>query len=135
MSDNTKLTDVIMPQLAESLVSATIGKWLKQPGDAIEQYEPLCDLITDKVNAELPATVDGTLVELLAEEGQTVSVGEVIARIAVAAPAAPSAPAATAAGAPAAAPAPTAQASSRPAASRPAALSPAPAAGRPAADG
>lgn len=139
MSDNTKLTDVIMPQLAESLVSATIGKWLKQPGDSIEQYEPLCDLITDKVNAELPATVDGTLVELLAEEGQTVSVGEVIARIAVAAPAAPSAPAAAAPGAPAAdtAPAagnvPAAQASSRPAASRPAAPSPAPAAGRAAA--
>ncbi|MNO26798.1 Dihydrolipoyllysine-residue acetyltransferase component of pyruvate dehydrogenase complex [compost metagenome] len=128
MSDNTKLTDVIMPQLAESLVSATIGKWLKKPGDFIEQYEPLCDLITDKVNAELPATVDGTLVELLAEEGQTVSVGEVIARIAVAAPAAPSVPAAPAAGAPAAVTAPQVQA-----ASRPAAPSPAPAAGRPAA--
>ena len=96
MSDNTKLTDVIMPQLAESLVSATIGKWLKQPGDTIEQYEPICELITDKVNAELPATVDGTLVELLAEEGQTVSVGEIIARIAVAGSAAP-APSASAA--------------------------------------
>ncbi|MEK3684016.1 dihydrolipoamide acetyltransferase family protein [Paenibacillus sp. FSL R10-2736] len=94
MSDNTKLTDVIMPQLAESLVSATIGKWLKQPGDTIEQYEPICELITDKVNAELPATVDGTLVELLAEEGQTVSVGEIIARIAVAGAAAPAASAA-----------------------------------------
>lgn len=94
MSDNTKLTDVIMPQLAESLVSATIGKWLKQPGDQVEQYEPICDLITDKVNAELPSTVDGTLVELLAEEGQIVSVGEVIARIAVAAPSAPAEPAA-----------------------------------------
>ncbi|AIQ69945.1 dihydrolipoamide acetyltransferase family protein [Paenibacillus graminis] len=129
MSDNTKLTDVIMPQLAESLVSATIGKWLKQPGDSIEQYEPLCDLITDKVNAELPATVDGTLVELLAEEGQTVSVGEVIARIAVAAPAAPSAPSAqTAAGAPAADTVPAAQA-----VSRPAVPAQAPAAGRPAA--
>lgn len=93
MSDNTTLTDVIMPQLAESLVSATIGKWLKQPGDPIEQYEPICELITDKVNAELPATVDGTMAELLADEGQTVSVGEIIARIAVAgaAPAAPSA--------------------------------------------
>lgn len=89
MSDNTKLTDVIMPQLAESLVSATIGKWLKQPGDLIEQYEPICELITDKVNAELPATVDGTLVELLAEEGQTVSVGEIIARIAEPGSAAP----------------------------------------------
>ncbi|OKP95767.1 dihydrolipoamide acetyltransferase family protein [Paenibacillus sp. P46E] len=125
MSDNTKLTDVIMPQLAESLVSATIGKWLKQPGDSIEQYEPLCDLITDKVNAELPATVDGTLVELLAEEGQTVSVGEVIARIAVAAPEASSAPAAPAA-APSVGTAPQAQA-----ASRPAAPNQAPAAGRP----
>ncbi|MBP2111365.1 dihydrolipoamide acetyltransferase family protein [Paenibacillus silagei] len=91
MSDNTTLTDVIMPQLAESLVSATIGKWLKQPGDSIEQYEPICELITDKVNAELPATVDGTMAELLAEEGQTVSVGEIIARIAVAGSAAPAA--------------------------------------------
>ena len=110
MSDNTTLTDVIMPQLAESLVSATIGKWLKQPGDSIEQYEPICELITDKVNAELPATVDGTLVELLAEEGQTVSVGEIIARIAVAGSAAPAtaAPSPAASGdtqAPAAAPA------------------------------
>ncbi|MEK3792540.1 dihydrolipoamide acetyltransferase family protein [Paenibacillus sp. FSL R7-0204] len=91
MSDNTTLTDVIMPQLAESLVSATIGKWLKQPGDPIEQYEPICELITDKVNAELPATVDGTMAELLAEVGQTVSVGEIIARIAVTGSAAPAA--------------------------------------------
>ncbi|MBT2290723.1 2-oxo acid dehydrogenase subunit E2 [Paenibacillus albidus] len=83
MSDNQTLTDVIMPQLAESLVSATIGKWLKKPGDPVEQYEPLCELITDKVNAELPSTVDGIMGELLAEEGQTVNVGEVICRIAV----------------------------------------------------
>ncbi|WP_150270836.1 dihydrolipoamide acetyltransferase family protein [Paenibacillus tepidiphilus] len=107
MSDHTKLTDVTMPQLAESLVSATIGKWLKQPGDQVEQYEPLCDLITDKVNAELPSTVEGTLVELLAEEGQVVSVGEVIARIAEDAPAGAPAPAAPAA---AAAPVPPQQA-------------------------
>ncbi|WP_054941469.1 dihydrolipoamide acetyltransferase family protein [Paenibacillus ihuae] len=121
MSDNTKLTDVMMPQLAESLVSATIGKWLKKPGDLVEQYEPLCDLITDKVNAELPSTVEGTLVELLAEEGQTVSVGEIIARIAVAAPAGSSAPAASAAPqAASAAPAPSAPA----APGRPAALAP-----------
>ncbi|MFE4711041.1 dihydrolipoamide acetyltransferase family protein [Paenibacillus sp. NPDC056722] len=83
MSDNQKLTDVVMPQLAESLVSATIGKWLKKPGDPVEQYEPLCELITDKVNAELPSTVDGIMGELLAEEGQTIGVGEVICRIAV----------------------------------------------------
>lgn len=83
MSDNQKLTDVIMPQLAESLVSATIGKWLKKPGDPVEQYEPLCELITDKVNAELPSTIDGVMGELLAEEGQVINVGEVICRIAV----------------------------------------------------
>ncbi|HEY4431769.1 MAG TPA: dihydrolipoamide acetyltransferase family protein [Paenibacillus sp.] len=83
MSDNQKLTDVIMPQLAESLVSATIGKWLKKPGDPVEQYEPLCELITDKVNAELPSTIDGVMGELLAEEGQVVNIGEVICRIAV----------------------------------------------------
>ncbi len=82
MSDNQKLTDVIMPQLAESLVSATIGKWLKKPGDPVEQYEPLCELITDKVNAELPSTIDGIMGELLAEEGEVVNVGEVICRIA-----------------------------------------------------
>ncbi|MDQ0194451.1 dihydrolipoamide acetyltransferase family protein [Paenibacillus wynnii] len=88
MSDNQKLIDVTMPQLAESLVSATIGKWLKKPGDPVEQYEPLCEVITDKVNAELPSTIDGIMGELLAEEGQTVNVGEVICQIVV--PAAPS---------------------------------------------
>ncbi|NGM81596.1 2-oxo acid dehydrogenase subunit E2 [Paenibacillus sp. 7124] len=89
MTDNKQLTDVTMPQLAESLVSATIGKWLKKPGDPVEQYEPLCEVITDKVNAELPSTVDGVMGDILVEEGQTVAVGEVICRIAVPAPAAP----------------------------------------------
>lgn len=79
-----QLTDVFMPQLAESLVSATIGKWLKQPGDRIEQYEPICEVITDKVNAEIPSTLDGVMGELIAEEGQVIAVGEVICRIAVA---------------------------------------------------
>lgn len=85
MSDNQKLTDVAMPQLAESLVSATIAKWLKKPGDPIEQYEPICEVITDKVNAEIPSTMDGVMGEWLAQEGQTVNVGEVICRIATAA--------------------------------------------------
>lgn len=131
MSDNTTLTDVIMPQLAESLVSATIGKWLKQPGDSIEQYEPICELITDKVNAELPATVDGTMAELLAEEGQTVSVGEIIARIAVAGSAAPAAaaPSPAASGdAPAPAAAPAAASGNAPQAAHAAARPPVPAA-------
>ncbi|WP_339310473.1 dihydrolipoamide acetyltransferase family protein [Paenibacillus sp. FSL M7-0896] len=131
MSDNTTLTDVIMPQLAESLVSATIGKWLKQPGDSIEQYEPICELITDKVNAELPATVDGTMAELLAEEGQTVSVGEIIARIAVAGSAAPAAaaPSPAASGdAPTPAAAPAAASGTAPQAAHAAARPPMPAA-------
>ncbi|WP_422660730.1 dihydrolipoamide acetyltransferase family protein [Paenibacillus sp. EC2-1] len=81
MSENGKMTDVAMPQLAESLVSATIGKWLKQPGDQIEQYEPICEVITDKVNAEIPSTMDGFMGDILAEEGQTVAVGEIICRI------------------------------------------------------
>ncbi|TXK83487.1 hypothetical protein FU659_13965 [Paenibacillus sp. N3.4] len=45
---NSRLTEVVVPHLAESLVSATIGKWLKQPGDYIEQYEVLCELFTEK---------------------------------------------------------------------------------------
>ncbi|PQP87830.1 biotin/lipoyl-containing protein, partial [Paenibacillus sp. AR247] len=81
---NQKFTDMVMPQLAESLVSATIAKWLKQPGDKVEQYEPICEVITDKVNAEIPSTVDGIMGEWVAEEGQTVAVGEVICRIAAA---------------------------------------------------
>ncbi|MNZ56181.1 Dihydrolipoyllysine-residue succinyltransferase component of 2-oxoglutarate dehydrogenase complex [compost metagenome] len=76
-----QLIDVVMPQLAESLVSATIGKWLKKPGDAVEQYEPICEVITDKVNAEIPSTLDGVMGELLAEEGQEIKVGAAICRI------------------------------------------------------
>lgn len=81
MPDQTQWNDVVMPQLAESLVSATIAKWLKQPGDTVEQFEPICEVITDKVNAEIPSTLDGIMGDLLAEEGQTVAVGELICRI------------------------------------------------------
>ncbi|MBP3964389.1 dihydrolipoamide acetyltransferase family protein [Paenibacillus lignilyticus] len=70
-----KVTEVVMPQLAESLVSATIDKWLKQPGDSIEMYEPICEILTDKVNAELPATIQGTLIRILVGAGETVPVG------------------------------------------------------------
>lgn len=83
--NNTQWTNVTMPQLAESLVSATIAKWLKQPGESVEQFEPICEVITDKVNAEIPSTVDGVMGELLAQEGQTVAVGELICRIQTAA--------------------------------------------------
>jgi len=70
-----------MPQLAESLVSATIDKWLKQPGDTIDMYEPICEILTDKVNAELPSTVAGKLVKIAVGAGETVPVGTTICLI------------------------------------------------------
>ncbi|MEV5028479.1 dihydrolipoamide acetyltransferase family protein [Paenibacillus sp. LPE1-1-1.1] len=72
------MTEIVVPQLAESLVSATIDKWLKQPGDWVDIYEPVCEIITDKVNAELPSTVAGKLVEILVGKGETVPVGSAI---------------------------------------------------------
>jgi 2-oxoisovalerate dehydrogenase E2 component (dihydrolipoyl transacylase) len=63
---------VTMPQLGESVAEGTIGKWLKQPGDHVDKYEPLLEVITDKVNAEVPSPVEGILKEILAEEGATV---------------------------------------------------------------
>ncbi|WP_211745118.1 dihydrolipoamide acetyltransferase family protein [Paenibacillus sp. Marseille-Q4541] len=83
MAGQKKLIEVVMPQLAESLVSATIAKWLKKPGDRVDQYEPICEVITDKVNAEIPSTVEGIMGEITAEEGQTVGVGELICRMEV----------------------------------------------------
>ncbi|MDU5142727.1 MAG: dihydrolipoamide acetyltransferase family protein [Paenibacillus dendritiformis] len=73
--------EITMPQLAESLVQATIGKWLKQPGDSFEAYEPICEVITDKVVAELPATEAGVMEQIIAQEGETVAVGAVICRV------------------------------------------------------
>jgi len=88
-------TDVVMPQMGESIAEGTVVKWLKNPGDKVERDEPLLEISTDKVDAEIPAPAAGTLTEILAQEGQTVSVNSVIARIAAegAAAAAPSAPA------------------------------------------
>src|SRR5437762_2767782 len=63
---------VTMPQLGESVAEGTIGKWLKQPGDHVDKYEPLVEVITDKVNAEVPSPFEGILREILAEEGATV---------------------------------------------------------------
>ena len=66
------MAKVTMPQLGESVAEGTIGKWLKQPGDHVAKYEPLLEVITDKVNAEVPSPFEGTLTEILAEEGATV---------------------------------------------------------------
>ena len=72
----TRRTDTVakvtMPQLGESVAEGTIGKWLKQPGDTVEKYEPLLEVITDKVNAEVPSPFAGILKEILVEEGATV---------------------------------------------------------------
>ncbi|MCU6710114.1 2-oxo acid dehydrogenase subunit E2 [Paenibacillus sp. J5C_2022] len=77
----SKIIEILLPQLAESQVSATIDKWLKQPGDRVEMYEPVCEVLTDKVNAELPSTVSGTLQKILVGNGETVDVGTAIALI------------------------------------------------------
>ena len=63
---------VTMPQLGESVAEGTIGKWLKKPGDTVAKYEPLLEVITDKVNAEVPSPYEGILKEILVEEGETV---------------------------------------------------------------
>ena len=78
-------TDVVMPQLGESIFEGTITKWLKKPGEAIEKDEPLFEISTDKVDAEIPAPVSGTLSEIKAAEGETVEVNTVVAVIAEAA--------------------------------------------------
>jgi pyruvate/2-oxoglutarate dehydrogenase complex dihydrolipoamide acyltransferase (E2) component len=69
---HANVAKVTMPQLGESVAEGTIGKWLKQPGDHVDKYEPLVEVITDKVNAEVPSPFEGTLREILAEEGATV---------------------------------------------------------------
>ncbi len=66
------MAKVTMPQLGESVAEGTIGRWLKQPGDAVAKYEPLLEVITDKVNAEVPSPFAGILREILAPEGATV---------------------------------------------------------------
>ncbi len=74
-------TTIVMPQLGESVAEGVIGKWLKAEGDQIEKDEPIVEVITDKVNAEIPSPVAGTLEKLLQPEGATVAVGEPIAQI------------------------------------------------------
>ena len=63
---------IVVPQLGESVAEGTIGKWLKKPGDHVDKYEPLLEVITDKVNAEVPSPFEGVLKEILVEEGATV---------------------------------------------------------------
>src|SRR5215207_9451013 len=75
------MTDVVMPQMGESIVEGTLTKWLKRPGDRVERDEPLFEISTDKVDTEIPAPAAGTLSEVLVEEGKTVAINTVVARI------------------------------------------------------
>lgn len=70
-----------MPEVGETVTEGTIERWLKKPGDQIEKYEPIVEINTDKVNVELPSPVNGKLVEILAQEGETVAVGAPLATL------------------------------------------------------
>lgn len=74
-------TDMKMPQLGESVTEGTITKWLVKPGDTVKKYEPIAEVMTDKVNAEVPSSFEGVIKELLVEEDVTVSVGTIICSI------------------------------------------------------
>ncbi|MGB7723507.1 MAG: biotin/lipoyl-containing protein, partial [Bryobacteraceae bacterium] len=75
------MTDVVMPQMGESIVEGTLTKWLKKPGERIERDEPLFEISTDKVDTEIPSPAAGVVSEILVEEGQTVGINTVVARI------------------------------------------------------
>jgi len=109
-------TDVIMPQMGESIFEGTITKWLKQPGEKITRDEPLFEISTDKVDAEIPAPASGVLKEIKVQAGATVQVNTVVAVIDESGAASKSAPAAAVA-APTPTPAPVAKAAAAPAVS------------------
>src|SRR6266545_5030000 len=73
--------DVIMPQMGESIAEGTLSRWIKQVGDPIKRDEPIFEISTDKVDAEIPAPAAGVLAEILVTEGQTVAVQTVVATI------------------------------------------------------
>src|SRR2546421_7713262 len=99
--------DVLMPQMGESIAEGTLSKWLKKVGDAVKRDEPLFEISTDKVDAEIPAPVAGVLAEIKVQEGQTVPVQTLVAVLetekgaAAPAPAKPEPPKAAAPSAPA----------------------------------
>ncbi|MBE7582574.1 2-oxo acid dehydrogenase subunit E2 [Staphylococcus aureus] len=73
--------EITMPKLGESVHEGTIEQWLVSVGDHIDEYEPLCEVITDKVTAEVPSTISGTITEILVEAGQTVAIDTIICKI------------------------------------------------------
>jgi len=117
-------TDVVMPQMGESIFEGTITKWLKKPGDKVERDEPLFEISTDKVDAEIPSPSAGVLKEIKVNEGQTVPIQTVVAVIDGAGSAASASAPAPAKAAPPAAPAPAPPPAARPAAPAPAGAAP-----------
>jgi 2-oxoglutarate dehydrogenase dihydrolipoamide succinyltransferase (E2 component) len=122
------LAQIKMPQLGESVTEGTVEKWLKSEGDFVKRDEPIVEVVTDKVNAEIPSPYEGKLVKISVTEGETVRVGAVIAQIETAG--------ATAGAPPASAPAPAKKAAAPhpevPAAPAPRSAAPAPVAAKPA---
>ncbi len=86
------MTIVKMPQLGESVTEGTIIQWFKQPGDPVKLDEPLCEIETEKVTAELPSEFEGTMGRIIVPQGETVEVGAPLCEIQEAAVAAPAAP-------------------------------------------
>jgi pyruvate dehydrogenase E2 component (dihydrolipoamide acetyltransferase) len=74
-------TEVVMPQMGESITEGTITKWLKKPGDSVQRDEPLFEISTDKVDAEIPSPAAGTLKEIKIAEGTTVQINTVVCTI------------------------------------------------------
>ncbi|HYN42869.1 MAG TPA: dihydrolipoamide acetyltransferase family protein [Thermoanaerobaculia bacterium] len=120
-------TNVIMPQMGESIAEGTLTRWMKKVGDSVKRDEPLFEISTDKVDAEIPSPSAGVLLEILVPEGTTVPINTVVAKIGEAGEATAAATGAEAAAAPAPAPAPVAEALA-PVAAPAAAPAPAPAA-------
>ena len=112
-------TDVIMPQMGESIFEGTLTKWLKKPGDKVSRDEPLFEISTDKVDAEIPSPTAGVLAEIKVQEGQTVPVQTLVAVIETEKGAAVAAAPAPAPSKPAPAPPPTSPVVPRPAPSSP----------------
>ncbi|MGB6941893.1 MAG: biotin/lipoyl-containing protein, partial [Bryobacteraceae bacterium] len=75
------MTDVVMPQMGESIVEGTLTKWLKKAGEHVDRDEPLFEISTDKVDTEIPSPTAGVLKEVLVEEGKTVAISTVVGRI------------------------------------------------------
>ena len=119
------MTDVVMPQMGESIVEGTLTKWLKKPGEHVDRDEPLFEISTDKVDTEIPSPTAGVLKEVLVEEGKTVAISTVVGRIEEGAGNGATAPA------PAAAKQAPAPPTPRPSPAQPAAKAPAPPAPEP----